>query len=39
MNKEEIKLKPNVDLELFWKKKNTQNNIKKYLEDKGVMNK
>lgn len=30
---EEIKLKDNVDLEWFWNKKTTQNNVKKYLED------
>lgn len=30
-----ITLKANVDLEWFWKKKNTQNNVKKYLESKG----
>lgn len=34
ISKEEIKLKQNVDLEWFWNKKNTQNNVKKYLEDK-----
>ena len=31
---EEIKLKQNIDLEWFWNKKNTQNNIKKYLEER-----
>lgn len=30
-----ITLKINADLEWFWKKKNTQNNIKKYLESEG----
>ena len=35
ITKEEIKLKPNVNLEWFYQKKNTQNNIKKYLESKG----
>ncbi len=32
---EGIKLKENVNLEWFYKKKNTQNNIRKYLESKG----
>lgn len=33
---DEIKLKENVNLEWFYKKKNTQNNIKKYLEESEV---
>ena len=33
-----IKLKPNVDLEWFYRKKNTQNNIKKYLEESEITN-
>ena len=33
ITKEEIKLKDNVDLEWFWKKKNTQCNIKKWIEE------
>lgn len=35
ITKDEIKIKSNVNLEWFWRKKNTQNNIKKYLESKG----
>lgn len=31
---EEIKLKDNVNLEWFWNKKNTQDNVKKYLEER-----
>lgn len=30
---EEIKLKDNVNLEWFWNKKNTQNNVNKFLEE------
>ena len=30
---EEIKLKNNVNLEWFWRKKNTQNNVNKFLEE------
>lgn len=30
-----IRLKQNVDLEWFWKKKNMQNNVNKYLEESG----
>lgn len=32
---DEIKLKPNVNLEWFYQKKNIQNNIKNYLKSKG----
>lgn len=31
---EEIKLKDNVNLEWFWNKKNTQDNVKRYLEER-----
>lgn len=31
----EIKLKDNVNLEWFWNKKNTQDNVKRYLEERG----
>ena len=30
---EEIKLKDNANLEWFWNKKNTQNNVNKFLEE------
>lgn len=30
---EEIKLKENADLEWFWNKKNTQDNVNKFLEE------
>lgn len=33
ITKKEIKLKDNVDLEWFWNKKNTQNNVNKFLEE------
>jgi len=33
---EEIKLKDNVNLEWFWNKKNTQDNVKRYLEERKI---